>query len=40
MTRVFRSPAAERDMEEIWLTIAADNPLRRDTGRARHRRTD
>ena len=26
MTRVFRSPAAERDMEEIWLTIAADNP--------------
>lgn len=24
MTRVFRSPAAERD---IWLTIAADNPL-------------
>jgi hypothetical protein len=26
MTRVFRSPAAERDLEDIWLTIAADNP--------------
>ncbi|WP_113891823.1 type II toxin-antitoxin system RelE/ParE family toxin [Roseiarcus fermentans] len=26
MTRVFRSPAAERDMEDIWLTIAVDNP--------------
>ena len=26
MTRVFRSPAAERDLEDIWLTIATDNP--------------
>jgi toxin ParE1/3/4 len=26
VTRVFRSPAAERDLEDIWLTIAADNP--------------
>jgi toxin ParE1/3/4 len=26
MTRVVISPAAERDLEEIWLTIAADNP--------------
>jgi plasmid stabilization system protein ParE len=26
MTPVFRSPAAERDLEDIWLTIAADNP--------------
>ncbi|VTZ21627.1 Plasmid stabilization protein [Methylocella tundrae] len=26
MTQVFRSPAAERDLEDIWLTIAADNP--------------
>lgn len=26
MTRVSLSPAAERDLEDIWLTIAADNP--------------
>jgi len=26
VTRVLRSSAAERDLEEIWLTIAADNP--------------
>jgi toxin ParE1/3/4 len=26
VTRVFRSPAAERDLEDIWLTIATDNP--------------
>jgi toxin ParE1/3/4 len=26
MTPVFRSPAAERDPEDIWLTIAADDP--------------
>ncbi len=26
MTRVDRSPAAERDLEDIWLAIAADNP--------------
>ncbi len=25
MTRVLRSPAAERDLEDIWLTIAADD---------------
>jgi toxin ParE1/3/4 len=26
MTAVFQSPAAERDLEDIWLTIAAVNP--------------
>lgn len=26
MTTVLRSPAAERDLEDIWLTIAVDNP--------------
>jgi toxin ParE1/3/4 len=26
VTRVIRSPAAERDLEDIWLRIAADNP--------------
>jgi toxin ParE1/3/4 len=26
VTSVVRSPAAERDLEDIWLTIAADNP--------------
>ena len=26
MTRIVRLPAAERDLEDIWLTIAADNP--------------
>ncbi len=26
MTPVSLSPAAERDLEDIWLTIAADNP--------------
>jgi len=26
VTQIFRSPAAERDLEDIWLTIAADNP--------------
>ena len=26
MTRVVRTPAAECDLEDIWLTIAADNP--------------
>lgn len=26
MTLVLRTPAAERDLEGIWLTIAADNP--------------
>jgi toxin ParE1/3/4 len=26
VTPVVRSPAAERDLEDIWLTIAADNP--------------
>jgi toxin ParE1/3/4 len=26
VTLVVRSPAAERDLEDIWLTIAADNP--------------
>jgi toxin ParE1/3/4 len=26
MIPVFRSPAAERDLEDIWLTIAVDNP--------------
>jgi toxin ParE1/3/4 len=26
MTSVFRSPAAERDLQDIWLTIAADDP--------------
>ena len=26
VTHVFRSPAADRDLEDIWLTIAADNP--------------
>ncbi len=26
MTRVSRSPAAEQDLEDIWLTIAADDP--------------
>ena len=26
MTGIVISPAAERDLEEIWLTIAADNP--------------
>ena len=26
MTRVVISPAAERDLEDIWLTIAAENP--------------
>jgi toxin ParE1/3/4 len=26
VTRVSLSPAAERDLEDIWLTIAADNP--------------
>ena len=25
-TAVFQSPAAERDLQDIWLTIAADNP--------------
>jgi toxin ParE1/3/4 len=25
MTRILRSPAAEQDIEDIWLTIAADN---------------
>lgn len=27
MTRILRSPAAERDLEYVWLTIAADNPF-------------
>jgi toxin ParE1/3/4 len=26
VTRVVTSPAAERDLEDIWLRIAADNP--------------
>ena len=26
MTPVFRRPAAERDLEDIWLAIAADSP--------------
>ena len=26
MTRVVTSPVAERDLEDIWLTIAADDP--------------
>jgi len=26
VTLIVRSPAAERDLEDIWLTIAADNP--------------
>jgi toxin ParE1/3/4 len=26
VTRIVRSPAAERDLEDIWLTIAAENP--------------
>jgi toxin ParE1/3/4 len=26
VTSVVRSPAAERDLQDIWLTIAADNP--------------
>jgi toxin ParE1/3/4 len=26
VTRLLRSPAAERDLEDIWLTIAAENP--------------
>ena len=26
MTRLIRSPAAERDLQNIWLTIAADRP--------------
>ena len=26
MTRVVQSPAAELDLEDIWLAIAADNP--------------
>ena len=26
MTTVVRSPAAERDLEDIWLAIAAENP--------------
>jgi toxin ParE1/3/4 len=26
VTPVVRSPAAERDLQDIWLTIAADNP--------------
>jgi toxin ParE1/3/4 len=27
VTAIVRSPAAERDLEDIWLRIAADNPL-------------
>ncbi len=27
MTRVTRSPAAEQDLQDIWLAIAADNPF-------------
>jgi toxin ParE1/3/4 len=27
MTRVVISPAAESDLEDIWLTIAADDPV-------------
>jgi plasmid stabilization system protein ParE len=27
VTRVVISPAAERDLEHIWLTIAADNAI-------------
>jgi len=27
VTRILRSPAAERDLEYVWLTIAADNPF-------------
>ena len=27
MTRVVISPAAEHDLEDIWLTIAAEHPL-------------
>jgi len=26
VTLVLRSPAAERDLEDLWLTIAAENP--------------
>ncbi len=26
MIAILRSPAAERDLEDIWLTIAADSP--------------
>ena len=29
MTYVVRSPAAERDLEDVWLTIAADDICRR-----------
>lgn len=27
MIAILRSPAAESDLEDIWLTIAADSPL-------------